>query len=344
MRVISSLENSLQPVRVALGNFDGVHLGHRAVIGALSASPAAQASWDVPQSEVALIRTESWTSESREVESRTVEAPTAQMVASSPLYTTVVSFDPHPQAYFSGQPRTCLTVLEEKVEVLQALGVEQLVLLPFNQALSALTPEAFVEQILVQQLQAKKISVGFNFHFGYRRTGTAEMLKEIAARFDIPVFIVAPQALNGEQVSSSKIRQALAAGEVMQANRLLGRPYPLTGEVVKGQQIGRTIGFPTANLKVSDQKFIPRHGVYRVWVKGEAFGQPQLGVMNIGNRPTIAGQSVTIEVHLLDWSQDIYGHTVTVHLEQFLRPEQKFESLDALKARIQQDCATARSL
>jgi riboflavin kinase / FMN adenylyltransferase len=195
----------------------------------------------------------------------------------------------------------------------------------------------------VQQLKAQKIGVGFNFCFGHRRSGTAETLKTIAAELDIPVFIVAPQTLEGEQVSSSKIRQALMAGDVLRANRLLGRPYPIVGKVVKGRQIGRSIGFPTANLKVSTQKFIPRYGVYRVRVESEAFERPQLGVMNIGNRPTVEGQSETVEVHLLDWSQDIYGHTVTVHLEQFLRPEQKFESLDALKAQIQQDCATARA-
>ena len=308
MRVISALENSLRPTQVALGNFDGVHLGHRAVIQALLSPDE--------------------------------DDPSAEDL---PLHTTVVSFDPHPQAYFSGQSRSFLTVLDEKVQVLETLGVEQLVLLPFNAALSALSPEAFVEQILVQQLRACKISVGFNFCFGYQRSGTAKDLKQIAARSGIPVFIVAPQALEGVQVSSSEIREALASGDVGRARRLLGRPYSLTGEVVMGQQLGRTIGFPTANLKVSAQKLIPRRGVYRVRVDGQPFKTPQLGVMNIGSRPTVEGKTETIEVHLLDWSQALYGNTVTVHLEQFLRPEQKFESLDALKVQIQQDCAAARA-
>jgi riboflavin kinase / FMN adenylyltransferase len=322
VRVITSLETCLQPTQVALGNFDGVHLGHRAVIESLSSTVGQRSTFQ---------------------KTNASERDSAVQIAEPHLYTTVVSFNPHPQAFFSGQPRSLLTVLEEKVQVLDALGVEQLVLLPFDAALSALTPEAFVEQILIQQLKAQSISVGFNFCFGYKRSGTAEDLKAIAAQYDIPVSIVAPQTLDGEQVSSSEIRQALEIGDAQRAKRLLGRPYTLTGTVVKGQQVGRSIGFPTANLSISPQKFIPRRGVYRVGVEGAGLEQRQLGVMNIGCRPTVEGESETIEVHLLDWSQDLYGHTVTVHLEQFLRPEQKFESLDALKAQIRQDCATARA-
>jgi riboflavin kinase / FMN adenylyltransferase len=326
VRVIYSLKTCLQPTQVALGNFDGVHLGHQAVIESLFSAVTRST----------LPKTSTGERDSG-VQLSGVQTATPQ------AYKTVVSFHPHPQAFFSGQPRSLLTVLSEKVQVLGALGVEQLVLLPFDAALSALTPEAFVEQILVHQLKAQSISVGFNFCFGYQRSGTAEDLKAIAAQYGIPVEIVAPQTLEDEQVSSSEIRQALGSGDIDRATRLLGRPYTLTGTVVQGQQVGRTIGFPTANLSVSVEKFIPRRGVYRVSVEGESVEQPQLGVMNIGCRPTVEGESETIEVHLLDWSQDLYGHTLTVHLEQFLRPEQKFESLDALKAQIQQDCETARA-
>ncbi|MGB8699970.1 MAG: bifunctional riboflavin kinase/FAD synthetase [Thermosynechococcaceae cyanobacterium] len=300
MWVTSSVDTILQPTRVALGNFDGVHLGHQAVLQNIFAQKGSG-------------------------------------------YPTVVSFHPHPQVFFSGQPKPLLTVLEEKVRVLETLGVQQLVLLPFDQALADLTPEAFVEKVLVQHLNAQSISVGFNFCFGRQRSGTAADLQAIAATFGIPVQVVAPKTWNGEQVSSSEIRQALETGAVERANRLLGRPYPLSGIVEKGQQLGRTLGFPTANLKVSPDKFIPRRGVYRVQIEGAAIAQPQQAVMNIGCRPTVNGQQETIEVHLLDWSGDLYGHTVTVQLEQFLRPEQKFESLDALKAQIERDCQAARS-
>jgi riboflavin kinase / FMN adenylyltransferase len=255
---------------------------------------------------------------------------------------TVVTFHPHPQEFFTGQRRLLLTPIEEKAQYLQTLGIQQLVLLPFNTALANLTPQEFVEQLLVQRLQAKWISVGQDFHFGRHRSGTVADLHQIAAQYGIPVE-VAPLHLHQDQrISSSAIREALSQGELQRANELLGRTYTLVGKVVTGQQLGRTIGFPTANLQLPENKFLPRFGVYSVWVKS-AFGR-QPGVMNIGYRPTVAGQQLTVEVHLLDWSGDLYGHTVTVSLEQFLRPEQKFASLDELKAQIQRDCDQARTL
>lgn len=324
MWVTSSIETSLQPTQVALGNFDGVHLGHCAVIQALAESHAQGAAVEI------------------EADCEENKSSTATLAPVGHCYTTVVSFTPHPHVFFSGQPKPLLTLLPEKVERLEALGVEQLVLLPFDQDLANLTPEEFVEQVLVGQLKAQKISVGFNFCFGRNRAGTAKDLRAIAARYNIPVMIVEPAVIDRDRISSSAVRHALEAGDVVQANQLLGRPYTLTGTVIQGKQLGRTLGFPTANLNVSAEKFIPHRGVYQVQVESPAFAQAQLGVMNIGLRPTVDGATQTIEVHILDWSGDLYGHTITVHLEQFLRPEQKFESLDALKAQIQLDCINAR--
>ncbi len=326
MWITSSIETSLQPTQVALGNFDGVHLGHRAVIQALAESHC----------QGAVLEIDATCGEN--------QGNTATLAPIGHCYTTVVSFTPHPHVFFSGQPKPLLTLLPEKVERLEALGVEQLVLLPFDQDLANLTPEEFVEQVLVGQLKAQKISVGFNFCFGRNRAGTAENLRAIAARYNIPVMIVEPALIDHERISSSVVRQALEAGDVMRAKQLLGRTYTLTGTVIQGQQLGRTLGFPTANLSVSAEKFIPHGGVYRVQVESAAFAQAQLGVMNIGSRPTVDGTHQTIEIHLLDWSGDLYGHTITVCLEQFLRPEQKFESLDALKDQIQLDCGMARAL
>jgi riboflavin kinase / FMN adenylyltransferase len=296
-------------MQVALGNFDGIHLGHAAVIDALSKHHSEDA-----------------------------------LNSDGHCYTTVVSFTPHPHVFFSGQPKPLLTLLPEKVQLLETLGVEQLVLLPFDQDLANLTPEAFVEEVLVQQLKAQNISVGFNFCFGRERAGNAEDLRAIAARFNIPVTIVKPALMGPDRISSSAVREALETGDVVRAKQLLGRAYSLSATIIQGQQLGRTLGFPTANLNVSAEKFIPMRGVYQVQVGSSAFPQSQLGVMNIGLRPTVNGTLQTIEVHLLDWSGDLYGHTVTVHLEHFLRPEQKFESLDALKAQIQLDCNYARAL
>lgn len=300
MWVTSSLQQALTPSAVALGNFDGVHLGHRQVISVL---PDSQAH----------------------------------------VHRTVVAFDPHPQAFFSGQPQPLLTPLDEKRVLLEQLGVEQLVLLPFNQALAQLSPEAFVNNILVEQLAARFISVGFNFGFGRQRSGTTADLDKIARQHNIPVHIAAPRTAESTPISSSTIREALHSGNLEQATQMLGRPYTLQGTIVHGQHLGATLGFPTANLKLPEDKFLPRYGVYSVRVTGSHFTQPQKGVMNLGCRPTVDGGPPIPEVHLLDWSGDLYGRSITVALEQFLRPEQIFESLDALKAQIQKDCEVARA-
>jgi riboflavin kinase/FMN adenylyltransferase len=299
--ITSSLDTVRTPTFVALGNFDGVHRGHRKVIAPILSDSIA----------------------------------------------TVVTFHPHPQEFFTGQPRQLLTPLDEKVEILRSLGVEQLVLLPFDQILANMPPVEFVETILLKQLQARKISVGQDFCFGSRRAGTTEDLRAIAAKHGVEVQVIPLHTQNDERISSSAIRQALQDGDLSTANDLLGRPYSLIGNVVHGQQLGRTIGFPTANLQVPLEKFLPRQGVYsvRVYCPTLPAHEGSLpGVMNIGNRPTVDGLKQTIEVHLLDWSGNLYDQTLTVSLEKFLRPEQKFPSLDALKTQIQLDCEMARSL
>ncbi len=308
MWITSSPATALTPTAVALGNFDGIHLGHRQVI-------------------LPVLKTD------------------------GNARATVVTFNPHPKEFFTGEPRSLLTPQPEKVLHLEAIGVEQLVLLPFNRELASLTPQQFVQEILVNHLQARQISVGADFCFGCKRTGTAEDLQAIAATFGVGVTIVPLLRFHGTRISSSAIREALISGELQTANRMLGRPYRLVGQVVKGQQIGRTIGFPTANLQLPDDKLAPRQGVYGVRVSGTESESPVLGVMNsespvlgvmnIGNRPTVNGLSQTIEVHLLDWSGDLYGKTLSVDLEEFIRSERKFGSLEELKAQIQIDCEAA---
>ena len=265
------------------------------------------------------------------------------VTSDSAEWASVVTFFPHPKEFFSGHFRPLLTPLEEKSRQLACLGVDQLVLLPFNAELANLDATAFVEQILIRDLQATHISVGCDFHFGKGRGGNAELLCAIATRHHIPVTVVPLHNDTEGRISSSRIRQALTDGVLGKANQLLGRPYTLTGQVVRGKQLGRTIGFPTANLRLPSDKFIPCQGVYSV----KAFGilpepKPLLGVMNIGNRPTVAGQDLSVEVHLFDWAGHLYGKTLTVSLESFIRPEQKFASLDALKDQIAQDCETAK--
>lgn len=315
MWITSSLTTVLTPTAVALGNFDGVHLGHRQVIQPV-------------------------------VPSRPL-GESGQL-----LHSTVVTFHPHPQEFFSGQPRRLLTPVHEKAVLLKALGVDQLILLPFDRELASLSPEQFVEQILLDQLKARRISVGLDFHFGRGRTGTAADLQAIAASRGVEVMIAQLKSLDGERISSSAIRQALQAGNLALSNHLLGRPYSLVGRVFQGQQLGRKLGFPTANLKLPPEKFLPKLGVYAVRVHicqpGDSralLATPTLpGVMNLGYRPTVDGTTQVVEVHLLDWSGDLYDQTIVVSLEKFLRPEQKFASLEDLKAQIQVDCDSARKV
>ena len=303
--VTSSTTNILTPTMIALGNFDGLHLGHRNVLQPILLSSI-----------------------------KTISS-----------YPTVVTFTPHPQEFFTGKTRKLLTPLSEKIQRLKELEIKQLVRLPFDRELAALSPQEFVTQMLVKHLQVRQISVGQDFRFGRKRMGTAEYLSEIANSFGISVNIIPLKTYSalGKRVSSSLIRQCLAEGNVRQAKQMLGYSYSLIGTVVKGKQLGRTIGFPTANLKLPSDKLLPRQGVYAVRVK---INQKELlkGLMNFGCRPTVAGEIPTVEVHILDWSGNLYQQPLMVELEAFLRPEQQFLSLDRLKDQILQDCCLARKI
>ncbi|AFZ03140.1 bifunctional riboflavin kinase/FAD synthetase [Calothrix sp. PCC 6303] len=313
--VTSSTELALTPNAIALGKFDGVHRGHQQVI-----QPIIKASG----------------------------------VEGTESHSTVVTFNPHPQEFFSGTPRALLTPLDEKVQKLRSLGVEQLILLPFDRELCALSPQEFVEKILINQLQATQISVGEDFCFGSQRSGTALDLQAIASKYNIPVTVSPLQTYDSTipaedtRISTSVIRQLLELGDIQRANRLLGYSYTLIGTVIQGKQIGRTIDFPTANLQLPSDKFLPRKGVYavRVYQFIETSDTTQhigFGVMNIGNRPTVNGVQTTTEVHLLDWSGDLYDQKLTIELQDFLRPERKFPSLADLKTQIQQDAQNAKT-
>jgi riboflavin kinase/FMN adenylyltransferase len=254
---------------------------------------------------------------------------------------TVVTFNPHPQQYFTGQPRQLLTPYAERATILEKLGIQQIVLLPFDRDLVKLSPVEFVEQILVKQLQPRFVSVGEDFRFGNQRAGAASDLVSITANYQIPTQIAPLEINQASRISSSRIRAALIAADLTVVRELLGRYYSIVGTVVNGQEIGRSIGFPTANLQYPSEKFLPQQGAYCVRVDTpEATQLP--GVMNIGKRPTVNGVNTTVEVHLLDFDGNLYGQQLTVYLHHFLRSEQKFPSLAALTAQIQADCDTAR--
>jgi riboflavin kinase / FMN adenylyltransferase len=258
-----------------------------------------------------------------------------------PVCKTVATFDPHPQQYFTGQQRQLLTPYPEKATILARLGIEQLVLLPFDRDLVSLSPPEFVDRILIDKLQARFVSVGEDFRFGNQRAGSATDLVTLTAKQEIVTRIAPLEKTADSRISSSQIRAALLAGDLTLVRELLGRYYAIVGTVVNGQEIGRSIGFPTANLSCPVEKFLPRQGVYAVRVATPEVSQLP-GVMNIGKRPTVNGVSTTVEVHLLDWDGNLYGQQLIVYLHRFLRSERKFSSLVELTEQIQADCAVAR--
>jgi riboflavin kinase / FMN adenylyltransferase len=290
---------------VAIGNFDGVHLGHRAVI------------------EAAL-------SEARE----------RQL---SPL---VLTFDPHPAEVLGRGARPPLTVLERKVELIERVGPElRVVVEPFTRELSKLTPAEFAREFVVELLGARVVIVGDNFRFGHERAGDLDTLVALGRELG---FEARASSLSGDSegpYSSTRARAALAEGDLAAVERLLARPHSLSGQVVLGAQLGRTIGVPTANV-ASVREALPPYGVYAVLVDRITAGVATAlasGVCNIGLRPTVSG-GFSVEAHLFDFEGDLYGAELRVHLVARLREERKFAGLDELKAQIARDSAEARGL
>jgi riboflavin kinase/FMN adenylyltransferase len=253
---------------------------------------------------------------------------------------TVVSFWPHPREVLHGEPRLRLDLPEEKLELLEPLGIEQLVLVPFTRQLAALTPESFVREVLADRLQARRIAVGTNFRFGVDRSGDVNELARIGASLGIDVRVL-PMLWDGaERVSSSRIRRALAAGDIQEAARLLERPYRFSGLVVRGRGLGRQLGWPTANLAVDGRKFLPLEGVYSAlaWRDGEAMA----AVMNLGPQPTVDPLAPSaVEVHLLGRTLELVGERLTVQPLGLLRRQQAFASLEDLSRQIRLDADRA---
>jgi riboflavin kinase/FMN adenylyltransferase len=251
-----------------------------------------------------------------------------------------------------GETRLRLDLPSEKLHLLGPLGIEQLVLVPFTPALAALTPDAFVEQVLVGQLRAGLITVGENFRFGAGRSGDTASLRALAAAHGVAVEVLPMLGDGGQRLSSSRIRQALASGDLADAARLLGRPYRFCGQVVQGRGLGRTLGWPTANLQVDGRKFLPLEGVYaaRAWLLPAGPGpepEPELlpAVMNLGPQPTVDPTAPSaVEVHLLGQRLDLVGRELLVEPVALLRRQQRFADLEALVAQISADAAEASRL
>jgi riboflavin kinase/FMN adenylyltransferase len=276
---------------VTSGTFDGVHVGHQKILSRLS-----------------------------------------ELAKKNKGETVLLTYWPHPRLvlYPKEHHLRLLSTFNEKVSLLRDFGIDHLIVLPFTPEFSQMSSVDFIQQILVDKIQTKCLVIGYDHKFGKNREGSFDYLQAHSEELGFAIEEISRQDIDDMGVSSSKIRIALESGDLPTATSYLGRPYSLTGEVVIGQQIGRSIGFPTANIQVKDDyKLLPKNGVYAVTVQVE--DQQYKGMLNLGNRPTVSGEQKTIEVHLFDFAGDLYHKSLSVNFIQFLREEKKFADLSALK-------------
>lgn len=290
-----------RPTVITIGTFDGVHLGHQKIIG------------------------------------KVVEA-----AREKGLLATVFTFFPHPRKVVQhDQKLKLINTLEEKKQLLQSLGIDLLVVQSFNEAFANLSAEDFVTTLLVQRLKAKKVIIGYDHRFGKGRTADIHTMRFFGKKYGFEVEEISVQEIDEVSVSSTKIREALNQGDVTTAAHYLGVPYMLKGTVVHGLKLGRTIGYPTANIAIAeDYKLVPKDGVYAVYSFID--GQKVYGMMSIGQNPTIEGKGASIEVYFFDFNGDLYGKELTLHFVKYLREEQKFASVALLKKQLENDETAAR--
>ncbi|OPB89171.1 bifunctional riboflavin kinase/FAD synthetase [Elizabethkingia ursingii] len=280
---------------MSLGMFDGVHKGHQEIIKKLKKH-----------------------SETHQLES------------------ALLTFWPHPRKVLQPEVEIkLLNTLEEKLQLLERFGIQKIFLQEFNDNFRNLSGEDFVKQILLDKLHMKHIVIGYDHHFGKNKSGNFELLEKMASENNFVVEETKAVLVNELAVSSTKIRNALSEGDIITANEFLGYHYPVSGTVVGGKKIGRTIGYPTANIDVDPIKLLPKNGAYIVDV--ELNGQMHKGMLSIGTNPTVNGTKKTTEVYILDFDQDIYGENITVYFRDYLHDEIKFESLEKLIERLDED-------
>ena len=298
MKIFHSINDfrSTKKTIITLGTFDGVHIGHKKILEKV-----------------------------------------LQNTGDGQYESLVLTFFPHPRMILKeDSDMKLLNTIDEKIDLLDKIGIQNLVIHPFDEKFSRLTAEEFVKTILVDRFQVQKIIIGYDHRFGRNRTANINDLIAFGEQYDFEVEQISVQEINEISVSSTKIRNALLEGNMTLANDYLGYNYFLTGEVVKGKQLGRTINFPTANLKIQENyKLIPQNGVYIV--KSVINEQTVFGMMNIGFNPTVNGQNQTIEIHYFDFDADLYEQKIRVSILQRIRSEQKFESVNLLKAQLETD-------
>lgn len=298
MKIFHYIKDFSSPKKtiLTLGTFDGVHIGHKKILEKV-----------------------------------------IQNTLSEKYESLVLTFFPHPRMILQERSEIkLLNTIAEKVNLLEQLGIQNLVIHPFDETFSRLTAEEFVKTVLVEQFKIHKIIIGYDHRFGRNRTADINNLIEFGEKYGFEVEQISAQEINDISVSSTKIRNAIQEGNMLLANKYLGYDYFLTGTISKGKQLGRTIGFPTANLKIEeDYKLIPLNGVYIV--NSEINGQKVYGMMNIGHNPTVGGEQLSVEIHYLNFDADLYDQKITVSILKRIRGEQKFASITLLKEQIEKD-------
>lgn len=303
VRGLHNLRTEHRGCAVTIGNFDGVHLGHRATLERLR--------WHARQ----------------------IGMPA-----------TVVTFEPAPREFMSPPTRAParLTRLREKLALLERERIDRCVVLRFNSRLQRLRAQQFIEDLLKQRLDARRIVVGHDFRFGYRGEADVEMLRAAAAGHAFEVDVVEPVMLDGERVSSTSVREALAAGNLARATRLLGRRYSMQGRVMAGNRLGHKLGYPTANFRLH-RRVAPLGGIFAVRVHG-VYERPMPAVASLGTRPTVNGTERLLEAHIFDFDGDLYRRYLEVEFVEKLREERKFESLEAMVMQMHEDARKAREV
>lgn len=296
----------LQKSAIALGFFDGVHFGHQAVIN------------------------------------KAIETAKLKNIPNA-----VVTFKDHPRALTHGKSPLLLTTIEQRLKVFEELKVEAVLILTFTEELCRLSAREYVQTVLIDSVGAKHIAVGYNHHFGRRREGNPEILSKFGTEMNFAVQIVNPVYIDGIEVSSSKIRECLEKADLETANKLLSRPFSLQGNVVHGDGRGAKLGFPTANLQIQPFQMIPANGVYAAKVRLIDKTNEEIyydAVLNIGNRPTFLSDTNTlpiVEVHILNFTGDLYGKNMEIYFYKYIRSEKKFSNTEELQKQIKADCLTA---
>lgn len=304
MKLIRGNHNLSQPLQgavVTLGNFDGMHLGHQALLNKLNA-----------------------------------------MRESLNLPSIVITFEPQPKEFFAKRetvPR--LMRFCEKWLALKDYNIDYVFCLRFNQALASLSPEAFVKKILIDQLNAKVVIVGDDFRFGAKRAGDYTQLKQLGDKYGFQAIEMPTIMVDNKRVSSTRVREALEAGDLNAAEKLLGRPYRLYGKVGHGDRLGRDLGYPTANVNLH-RDLVPLGGIFVIRVYGLG-DHPYEGVANVGTRPTVGGTRILLEAHLFDFNAEIYGHNIEVEFLHKLRDEERYDTLEELVEHIHQDVIDAKN-